>query len=155
MGVFAAGQELTASRLNAGTTVGETVIKVFATSGTMTSSTYVDLPSGTSSSLSFTKYRTASAILVHMKILAFSATNGSTGLRLGVRINSTDYDVALGYYTTANAYAPASGVALVASGLTAGTYTVQARWKRSSGTGTITTADTISELDMSVREVGI
>lgn len=154
MGVFASGQKLTAARLNAGTGVGAKALKVFITSGTLTSTSYLDVPGVASTSFSFTKYAQASAIEIRMKSLAFS-TGTSTGLRLGVRISSTDYDVALAYYTSANIYVPVSGFAQVAAGLAAGTYTVQARWKRDSGSGTITTSSSISELDMSAREVGI
>lgn len=131
----------------------ETGLKVSATSGTMTSGTFVNLPSTTTSSFSFTKRATSSSIRIDMGFRAFSASAGSTGLRLAVRINGVDYDVALGYFTTTDQYEAFAGFAYVAAGLAPGTYTVQARWRRSTGTGTITTNSGISELDMSAREV--
>lgn len=148
MELIQSGQRLTPARLNA----GENGVKVFATTGTLTSSTYLDLPGASTASFPVTKYATSSRLRVDMRFEAF-ADAGSTGLRLGVRINGVDYDVAYQYWTTANQYMPFSGFAYVAAGLAAGTYTVQPRWKRATGTGVINTNSGISELDVSVREV--
>lgn len=148
MELIQSGNRLSPARLNA----AENGVKVFATSGTMSSGTYVNLPAVATASFPVTKYSAASELFVTMKILAF-ADAGSTGLRLGVLINSTDYDVALGYYTAANTYLPTVGFAYIAAGLAAGTYTVQPRWRRTVGAGLITTNSGISELDVSVREV--
>lgn len=150
MELFEAGMVVTDDRLNA----GENGIKVFATSGTMASTSYVNIPGVSATSFSFTKYSLTSKIRVDMKITAF-VDAGSTGLRLGVQINGIDYDVALGYYTTANQYMTVSGFAYVTNNQTPGTYTLQARWKRNSGTGTFNTLSTISELDFSAREVAL
>lgn len=147
MELILSGGKLTPARLNA----GENGVKVFATSGTMSSATYVNLPAVSTASFPVTKRSAASGLYVAMKILAF-ADAGSTGLRLGVLIGGVDYDVALGYYTTANQYLPTVGFAYIAAGLAAGTYTVQPRWRRTTGAGLITTNSGISELDMSARE---
>lgn len=146
MELIQSGMRLAPARLNA----GDNGVKALVTSGTLTSGTYLDVPGSTS--FPFTKYSLASRIRVDMKVLAFSDAT-STGLRLGVRINGIDYDVALGYYTTANQYLPVSGFAIVTSGQVPGVYTLQARWRRTTGAGVINYNSGISELDMSAREV--
>ncbi|MFG2059659.1 hypothetical protein ACGFI9_37175 [Micromonospora sp. NPDC048930] len=148
MELIQSGARLTPARLN----FGENGTKVFATTGTMSSATYVDLPGLSATSFPVKKWATSSKLYVTMRFEAFSSA-ASTGLRLGVRINGVDYDVAYQYFTSANIYVPFSGWAYVASGLAAGTYTVQARWKVATGPGVINTHNAISELDMGVREV--
>lgn len=154
MGAINSGMALTAARLDAAVGAGEQAMKVFAGSVTYGGAAYADIPAVTTTALSFTKYAAASKLRVDMTFRAF-ATATSTGLRLGVRINGVDYDVALGYFTNANIYIPFSGFAEIAAGLAPGAYTAQARWKMTSGAGVITTSSGVSELDMSVREIGV
>lgn len=155
MGAWEAGMIASDDRLNAGDGAGEKSRKVFAASGTLTSTSYLDIPgnAGAATSVSVTKYGATSGLWVAMKIQAF-VDAGSTALRLGIRINGVDYDVALGYFTSATQYMTITGWASL-TGIAAGTYTCQARWKRSTGSGTITVNNAISELDMTVREVGL
>lgn len=117
---------------------------------TFNSASYASIPG--ISTLSFSKKRADTKIRVDMKTTFFSSA-GSTGLQLGVQINSTDYDVAKGYTTEATSYKTAAGFATVTSGLAAGSYTVTARWKVFAGAGNINTNVAISELDWSLREV--
>lgn len=155
MGVWEAGMIASDDRLNAGDGAGEKSRKVFLASGTMASATYVDMlgNAGAATSVSVTKYSANSDLWVAMHLDVFSDA-ASTALRLGIRINGTDYDVAFRYFTSANLYLPAIGWAAI-SGIPAGTYTCQSRWKRTSGTGNITANSGISELDLTVREVGL
>lgn len=156
MGLIQTGMRLSAARLNAGMAAGETGIKEMVATGTMSSSSYVDIPgSDGSTAFTVTKHSSGSKLYVAMTLRAFS-DGASTGLRLGVRINGVDYDVAFGYYTQASVYLPVVGFNTnVASGLAAGAYTVQPRWRRTTGSGVINTHSSISELDVSVREVGV
>lgn len=99
-----------------------------------TSGAYANL-AGTSS-FNFTKDVDASQIRIDLHATWFASTT-TTGAKFGVRINGVDYDVAvLNSTVSAGVHMQTSGVAYVASGLAAGTYTVQGRWLRSSGTGT-------------------
>lgn len=115
-----------------------------------TSSTYVNM-TGTSS-FSFTKDYSDTDVKVEMALTFFSSSTGS-GVRYGVRINSTDYNV--GKYSqtlpTAGVHLPTSGIAFI-SGIPAGTYTVQGRWLRLAGAGTLSRAST-DWLSISATEV--
>lgn len=109
------------------------------TSGTdtTTSSSYVNLAgTGSQTSFNFTKNETGTRIMVTMHCSWQSVTN-NTAIGIGVRIDGVDYDVAVGATGSTGADKTLSGVAFV-SGVSAGTYTVQGRWKRTAGTGTPT-----------------
>jgi len=155
MGLWEAGMGVTDDRLNASTGAAEDGKKVFIASGTMASANYLDIPgnAGAATSVPLVKYTGASKLFVAMKTNLFSDA-ASTAVRLGIRINGVDYDVALGYYTLASQYHPVIGWAFL-SGIPAGSYTCQARWKRTAGGGNITANSGISELDIDVCEVGL
>lgn len=109
-------------------------ITVAAPSESTTSSSYVNM--GATSSFSFTKILGSTRLRIEME-LTFFVTNADTSTRFGVRINGVDYDVLHvgGNTIVANSNFAAAGSAIVASGLAAGTYTIQGRWKRTGGTG--------------------
>lgn len=113
------------------------------TSGTdtTTSATYVNLAgTGAQTSFNFTKVETATRIMVTMHA-SFTAVTANALPRFGVRINGVDYDVVQAAPSGVGDTTTASGIAFV-TGVAAGTYTVQGRWKRQAGSGTPTrTAD--------------
>lgn len=121
------------------------------TSGTntTTSATYVDMAgTGSSTSFSFTKRYTGSRIRVDVSASMYVPANVSNVV-VGVRINGTDYDL---YEIPVLVNTRAFGVAFrYITGVASGVYTVQARWRRSSGTGTLT-RDTADWLSVSARE---
>lgn len=124
---------------------------VTAGTDTTTSATYVNLAgTGATTSISFPKRFDATALEVVMSPV-FWANGASSGARFGARINGTDYDICQ-VAPPASARTGVSGVRKVAAGLAAGTYTVQARWLRYTGAGTLT-RDTLDWFSMSVREV--
>lgn len=127
--VTAAGDTLTGSQNgvnDAATTSGN---------NDTTSATYVDLAgTGSVTSFSFTKRYAATRIKITMMCSGFAVTSTS-GVEIGVRINGVDYKVAHGSYVL-NERQPVMGVEYI-SGVAAGTYTVQGRWLRQSGTGTL------------------
>jgi hypothetical protein len=98
-----------------------------------TSASYVNTV-GTSS-FSFTKDFASTRIKLDMHITS-QVSVAATGTRFGVSLNGTDYDVCQMVNPQANIRAQASGTTFIGSGLAAGTYTIQGRWKRVSGTGT-------------------
>lgn len=111
------------------------------TSGTdtTTSGGYVNLAgTGSVTSFSFVKRFDSTRIRVQMGCAAmYSAVSNPTLAMLGVRINAVDTDVAQVFCATLNERYGNSGVARI-TGVPAGTYTVQGRWKRVSGPGTLT-----------------
>jgi len=121
--------------------------------GTTGSTSYANLPAkaaGGAASFSFTKKRSDTRLRVAMKLIAYSDAT-STGMQLGCQIGATDYDVTRCYYTSA-IYLNANGWTYI-SGLAAGTYTLQGRWKRFAGSGNLGTFNTISELDFEAEEM--
>lgn len=119
--------------------------------GTTTSATYVDLPAP--SSLSFTKKYNASTKLI-VTVCAGARSNAAlTTVRFGVRINGVDTDVAHMEIPDANKHVALSGVTTV-TGLLAGTYTVQVRYRRTAGAGTLQ-VDSNDWLSLAVEEVPV
>lgn len=135
MGIFAAGQRNTAAKLNAlansNGMAGATGV------GTTTSSSYANVAGSTS--FSFTKIHASTVVRVSMTMTAFADAN-LTLLSLAALVNGTDYECARFMFNTPtlNAHQQAAGSVRI-SGLAAGTYPFQARWKRTSGAGTIST----------------
>lgn len=106
-------------------------------SDTTTSASYVSLAgTGSITSFSFTKQRGDTALLVTMHVTLY-ATNTANEAMFGVQINSIDYDIVKFYINPATTHHAASGSAFI-EGIDAGTYTIQGRWKRTQGTGTLT-----------------
>lgn len=122
---------------------------LMGSTSTLSSGAYANIPGA--STLSLVKSRLDTKVRVDMKF-SFFLNGTSTGLQLGVTINGVDYDVAKGYVTSTTQYHNFSGFAIVTNNLIPGTYAVQPRWKRFSGTGDITVGAGVSELDVSVRE---
>lgn len=102
--------------------------------GTTTSGSYANLPAV--SSFSFTKLGSSTGIIVAVNLLALT-TVANTQLGVAVQINGTDYDIGANYIMDANLYRYFAGVNRV-SGVPAGTHTIQVRWKRVAGIGTLT-----------------
>lgn len=103
-------------------------------SDTTTSSSYANMAgTGSVTSYSFTKALTSTRLKVTIAASYVALTNNAT-VQVGVLVSGTDYDCGRVLITTgAGGYS--MGWAYI-TGLAAGTYTIQARWKRTSGTGT-------------------
>lgn len=117
---------------------------------TTTSASYANM-AGTGSTTSFTFTKVLASTRVKVEIDAsWTAVTNTAQIRVGALVNGTDYDCA-GMLLTAAAWGTVSGFAII-SGLAAGAYTIQARWKRPAGTGTAT-RDTNAWLALSAAEI--
>ena len=137
---FPAGNRVTGTQLTNIVYQNEDGVSAIAvTSGTdaTTSATYVNMAgTGATTSFSFTKELTSTRLIVRLEA-GWEAATAGTQMRFGVLVSGTDYDCcqSLGNATTTISHA--AGFAII-SGLAAGAYTIQGRWKRSAGTGTPT-----------------
>lgn len=103
-------------------------------SGSENATTSYTTLGGNSPSFDFTKRETATRLRIDMAE-GYYVTAADTGVRFGVRINGTDYDVTQRNGTqTANVHETAVGTRII-SGIPAGTYTIDGRWKKTAGTG--------------------
>lgn len=118
-------------------------------SGTTASATPANIP-GTSS-FAFTKKLASSNLIIAMGLVTFS-TAVDTTLGLGVLIGGTDTTVTQFRHTTANEYRQAFGINQI-SGLAAGAYTIQGRWFRVAGAGTVTLTTVETWLTLGCLEV--
>src|SRR5690348_468954 len=110
-------------------------------SDTTTSSSYVNLAgTGSVTSFSFTKALTSTRLIVRLEMGWQNATAVSD-MSAGVLVNGTDYECARQSLNTTTNIGYVAGFAII-TGLTAGAYTIQGRWKRRSGTGTPTRSST-------------
>jgi len=126
-------------------------IAVAASGGDSTSSaTYVSMAA--TSSFSFTKYLSTTAIKIDMHV-TFAVGAVSTAGRFAVLINGVDYDICQMFINEANSRRIASGAVPVAAGLGAGVYTIQARWRRPSGAGALSRFVTDDWLTLCATEV--
>jgi hypothetical protein len=101
-----------------------------------TSATYVDVDA-TNAKISFVKQNASTQLIIDIGMSLYStATN--TGFLIGINDGTTDYDVINGFINPASSHSYPSGTIAIA-GLAAGTYTLKLRWKRRSGSGTLTT----------------
>lgn len=109
---------------------------VTAGTDTTASASYVNLAgTGSVSSFNFTKVLTATRIKVEIA-LGWQCITATANIQGGVLVNGTDYDcVKGGAQISQNVISPGF---VIISGLAAGSYTVQGRWKRILGTGTPT-----------------
>jgi hypothetical protein len=124
---------------------------VTSSTDTTTSATYVNLAgTGSVTSFSFTKRYADTRIRVDLSAGFFVAGTGNSAARFGVQINGTDYDVVNRHINPASTHGEASGVRYI-TGVPAGAYTVQGRWRRSAGTQTLTRA-TDNWLSIAARE---
>ena len=111
---------------------------------TTTAAAYADM-AGPPASFTFHKHYDDSRIKVTMQVGCYS-DQANTDVRFGVRINGVDYDVCKFYFNTANQHHMTAGTVYVPGGIPAGSYTVQGRWYRLGGAGTLTrdANDTVS-----------
>jgi hypothetical protein len=116
--------------------------------GTTTSATNVNMPGP--QTLTLTKKYTTSDIKIDFHATFFS-TLASTLARFAVSIAGTDTDVCHLTINTANNHSQVSGTKIVASTLS-GAVAITARWRRISGTGTLTT-DTSDWISISAVEI--
>lgn len=131
-----AGQKLRASRLR---TIENTDIFNTIGGGTIggtASATYVDV-TGASKSITKVGASADSDLIVMLSVSCFVSVAG-TVVRFGVRVNGVDIDMTQMPVNAASAHTPMPLGATRITGLAAGTYTVQVRVLRVSGTGTIT-----------------
>lgn len=107
-----------------------------AGSDTTTSATYVNMAgTGSTTSVVATKKSTGTRLLVEVAMSFFVTVNDTT-TRFGVNVNAVDYDIfRLAATVPVNVHVFISGFNYI-SGLAAGTYTIQGRWRRDGGTGT-------------------
>lgn len=149
---FVAAQKVRVSQLNALSNVAG-INTVSGANDTTTSGSYANLAA--TSSFSFTKIRgNGSGIKIEMHITCLSTATGTVG-KFGVNINGVDYDVCQITFDAANTQVQASGVVVAAPNLAAGTYTVQGRWKRTTGAGTMTRNITTHWLSIAAMEVAV
>jgi hypothetical protein len=128
------GAQLTAIQYNNRTGVSNQ--SVTAGTDTTTSATYANLAgTGSTTSFSFTKVLTSTNLFVTVHAGFLAATNSAI-CRFGVLVNGVDNDCGQDIQAAGD-YIGVSGFAII-SGLSAGTYTIQGRWRRVGGTGTCT-----------------
>lgn len=116
-------------------------INVLAGAGTVAALGFVNMP--VTSSFTFRKQYAATRIKVSMAVDAFSTAVNTVG-QYGVLINGVDYPITDLTLNTANNHGQASGFDRVAAGLAAGNYTIQGRWQRTAGAGTVTAGGRLS-----------
>lgn len=103
--------------------------------GSTNVATYGDIPGSTSFSFQKLYSSTQTKLRVWLSVTArVDVTFTNSGW--GVRVNGTDYDVAHNEFGTTSAHQCISGGIFI-TGVPAGTYTVQGRYKRDGGTGSI------------------
>jgi hypothetical protein len=102
------------------------------------------------SSFAFTKQDAASRLKVTIHAGGFVSVAGTKPM-YGVLLGATDYDVVSQTINTINAHTNVSGFSYL-SGVAAGAYTVQGRWRRAAGAGSIT-RNTEDWLSISVKEL--
>jgi len=141
----------------AGSANGVNAVAVSGTQDDTTSASYVNMAgTGAVTSFSFTKRFSSAQTRLKVEIIAgvFAVTSNAV-VRMGVNINGTDYDICQQSMpnAAANDHELCAGIAYL-TGIAAGTYTVQGRWKRISGTGTCR-RDTSDWLSISVTEVSV
>lgn len=123
---------------------------------TCTGSSYQDMAgTGAVTSFSFTKaYSSAvSRIKVTINQTLYQTGGSFPFVQLGVHIGSTDYDLVGATLSQVGTNTQLAGFAYI-TGIAAGTYTIQARWKRVSGTGTLS-RDPANFLCMDAIEVSV
>lgn len=103
--------------------------------GTRTLSNFGTFP-GTSS-VSFTKYDGDSRLRVDFHVTLYFPTPTPDKAEFSVLISGVDYVIASMPFITSSSHKQCSAVAFI-PGIAAGTYTVQVRWRRVSGAGTMT-----------------
>lgn len=134
-GPFGIGNSDTSANANPG--VQTRNVGTFGNLGTV-SATFVKVASGTRIAYSFFASGFSDA--------------AQTAVEYAINIGSTDYVTAFFFYNPANTHHTAANTGHIAAGLAAGTYTVQARWRRAIGAGTLNT-DANDRVSMRLQEV--
>jgi hypothetical protein len=126
----------------------ETLESVPSGSLTTTSASYADVD-GANMELSITKIFSGTDLIIDLRVSCFP-TAATTDFQFGVSDGSTDYDVLFHRFDTTGRRNIA-GIARI-TGLSPAVYTFRLRWKRVSGSGTLsmTTNDRVS---MTIQEV--
>lgn len=122
-----------------------------APSGTLTttSSSYADVD-GSAMEVTLTKKTAGADILINIHASMYSA-GSSAGVELAIHEGSTDYSLTVFFFNTANVHHSVSGFIRI-TGLSVGTGIFRLRWKRISGSGTLT-MDASDRVSMSAQEV--
>lgn len=142
---FSAGQRADAADFNL---TGQ-VLSALVAAGTTTSGTYANMPA--TSSVNLTKASANTRLRIEFACTTF-VTVASTIVQFGVLVNSTDYDISRLFFNPASTHQACPTGVVYISGLAANIWTVQARWRRVSGTGTVTT-DANDWVTLDVQEV--
>jgi hypothetical protein len=129
-------------------TLNENGVGAAAAADATSSAAYANL-SGTSS-FAFVKQDAASRLKVTIHAGAFVSAAGTKPM-YGVQIGGTDYDVVSQTINVTNTHVNISGFSYL-TGVPAGSYTVQGRWRRAAGTGSIT-RNNEDWLSISVKEL--
>jgi hypothetical protein len=121
--------------------------------GSTTSSSYATMP--TTSSVAITKRSPATKLLVTINTTAYISgtfnTATTTSTRFAARVAGTDYDCINFFFNAQGVHTQISCSVLI-SGVASGAQTVDARWRRVSGTGTLQ-QDTNDWTTVTVQEV--
>lgn len=104
------------------------------------------------SSFTFTKREDGTRVRIDFHTSLEVGTIGNTKVELGVRIDGVDYAVVNRHINPVSEKHTVSGVAFL-TGINAGVYTVQARWRRSGGTGALARYATDDWLSIAAMEV--
>lgn len=129
--------------------LAESNVRAFGPSpaGTTTSASFADMPGATTTSMSFLKRYDLTAVRFGLAAHMFVATTQPTVVQTGIRIAGTTgtdtaatftpIDIAMGYLSfnvvSVHLALPGWGRSI---GIPSGTYTITARWRRISGSGT-------------------
>jgi hypothetical protein len=143
---FSAGQRADAADFNL---TGQT-LSALCGAGTTTSASYANMAATSSTNL--TKASAATRLRIEFACTTFVTTTGSTVTQFGVLVNGTDYDISRMFFNPVSTHLACPTGVVYISGLAANIWTVQARWKRVSGTGTCTT-DVNDWITIDVQEV--
>jgi hypothetical protein len=120
-----------------------------AVSDTTTSISFVDLAGGITIS-NFVKMRSDTAIEVDMRV-SMTTTVANTRVGVAARIDGVDTQVTALTINPINTHTFVTGKENVL-GISAGVYTIQGRWRRAAGTGTLT-RNSDDWVTMAAREV--
>ncbi len=142
------GQKLRASRLSE-VANSDIFNSIGGCTLSTTSASYVDITNATKS---FTKIGSAadSDLIVTASLSGYVTVTG-TDFKVGVNVNSVDYDIIKLAFNTANTHTALPTGAVRITGLAAGTYTVKLRAQRPAGTGTLT-MDSGDSVSMVIHE---
>jgi hypothetical protein len=106
---------------------------VFFTSFAVNYRDWPDTTQGGPLSFNFTKQKDSTRLIVHLFGSGYSPTSANTDFSVGVRINSTDYDLCTMRYTHASDHQFYMGMREW-TGMAAGIKTITHRIKKTSGT---------------------